>query len=148
MLGIMTAVNAGSMAIFQIILGRYVDRVGYVRYLAISQLLSCILIGILIINQSFLAALAANLIMGIAAALWGPAEQAWISSNVNTDERAKGIGGYSTFRGIIALPGPFIGGILYDKFGYYLPLLVNLIGAAFDIVLLIFIVKDGAKPAS
>jgi MFS family permease len=148
MLGIMTAVNAGSMAVFQIILGKYVDRVGYVRYLAISQLLSCILIGILLINQSFLAALLANFIMGVAAALWGPAEQAWISSNVKTDERAKGIGGYSTFRGIIALPGPFIGGILYDNFGYYLPMLVNLIGAAIDIALLVFLVKDRAKPAS
>jgi MFS family permease len=146
MLGIMTAVNGGSMAVFQIILGKYVDRVGYVRYLAISQILSCFLIGLLILNQSFPVAVISNFIMGIAAALWGPAEQAWISNNVESGERAKGIGGYSTFRGIVALPGPFLGGILYENYGYYLPLLINLIGAAIDVGLLIFLVKDKVKP--
>jgi MFS family permease len=146
MLGIMTSVNGASMAVFQIILGKYVDKVGYVRYLAISQILSCFLIGLLLLNQSFPVAIISNFIMGLAAALWGPAEQAWISINVESGERAKGIGGYSTFRGIVALPGPFIGGILYDNFGYYLPLLINLVGAAIDVGLLLFLVKDRVKP--
>lgn len=146
MLGLMTAVNGGSMALFQIILGRYVDRVGYVRYLALSQTLSCILIAMLLLNQSFPVVLLASFIMGVAAAFWGPAEQAWISWNVNSEERAKGIGGYSTFRGIIALPGPLIGGILYDNFGYQVPLMVNLVGAMIDIILIVLLVKDKAKP--
>jgi MFS family permease len=41
MLGFMIAVNAGTMALFQVVLGRYLDRVGYVKYLVISQILSC-----------------------------------------------------------------------------------------------------------
>jgi len=83
--------------------------------------------------------------MGIGAALWSPAEQAWVAKNVDPAERAKSIGGYSTFRGLIALPGPFIGGLLYDRFGYTAPLLVNLALAVFDVFLLWFLIKDNAR---
>ena len=86
--------------------------------------------------------------MGIGAALWMPAEQAWIAKNVDPDERAKSIGGYSTFRGLVALPGPFIGGLIYDRFGYQGPLAVNLIIAIIDIGLLWFLVKDNAREES
>jgi DHA1 family multidrug resistance protein-like MFS transporter len=146
MLGLMTAVNAGTMALFQVVLGRHVDRVGYVKYLAISQALSCILLASLLVNQSFPVAMAANVLMGLAAAFWAPAEQAWISQNVDPEERAKSIGGYATFRGLVALPGPLIGGILYDAYGYYMPMLVNLVLAAVDVGLIVFLVRDRVRP--
>jgi len=146
MLGLMTAVNAGTMALFQVVLGRYVDRVGYVKYLAISQALSCILLASLLINQSFPVAMAANVLMGFSAAFWAPAEQAWIAQNVDPVERAKSIGGYATFRGLVALPGPLIGGILYDEYGYHMPMLVNLVLAAIDVGLIVFLVRDRVRP--
>ena len=146
MLGLVTAVNAGTMAVFQIVLGRHVDRVGYVKYLAISQVLSCILIAALLLNQSFSVAMAANVLMGLAAAFWSPAEQAWISQNVDPEERAKSIGGYATFRGLVALPGPLVGGILYDSYGYHMPMLVNLVLAAIDVGLIVFLVRDRVRP--
>ncbi len=146
MLGLMTAVNAGTMALFQVVLGRHVDRVGYVKYLAISQAMSCILLALLLVNQSFPVAMAANVLMGLAAAFWVPAEQAWISQNVDPEERAKSIGGYATFRGLVALPGPLIGGILYDAYGYYMPMLVNLVLAAVDVGLIVFLVRDRVRP--
>ena len=146
MLGLMTAVNAGTMAVFQVILGRHVDRVGYVKYLAISQTLSCVLLASLLLNQSFPVAMAANLLMGFSAAFWAPAEQAWISQNVDPEERAKSIGGYATFRGLVALPGPLIGGILYDAYGYYMPVLVNLALAVIDVGLIVYLVRDRVRP--
>jgi MFS family permease len=146
MLGLMTAVNTGNMALFQALLGRYVDRVGYVKYLVISQTLACIVLASLLLNQSFPVAMAANILMGFSAAFWGPAEQAWIAQNADPEMRAKSIGGYSTFRGLVALPGPFIGGILYDAFGYHMPVLANLVLAVIDIGLLAFLVKDRVRP--
>lgn len=145
-LGLFAAVNAATMVVFQVILGRHVDRFGYVKFLVISQILSCILLGILLINQSFMFIFAANLIMGFSAAFWGPAEQAWIANNVNPDEMAKSMGGYSTFRGLIALPGPVIGGYLFDLFGYYVPVMINLVIAIIDVGLLVFLVKDHVRP--
>ncbi len=146
MLGLMTAMNAGTMSVFQVVLGRHVDRVGYVKYLAISQTLSCMLLASLLLNQSFPVAMAANVLMGLAAAFWAPAEQAWISQNVDPKERAKSIGGYATFRGLVALPGPLVGGVLYDAYGYYMPVLVNLALAAVDIGLIVFLVRGRVRP--
>ncbi|MBN2336507.1 MFS transporter [Candidatus Bathyarchaeota archaeon] len=146
MLGMMMAVNAGTMAVFQVVLGRYMDRFGYAKYLVVSQMLSCVLLATLLLNQSFPVAVAANVVMGFSAAFWGPAEQAWIATNVDPKERARGIGGYSTFRGLVALPGPFIGGILYDRYGYHMPLLINLVLAVVDVVLLAVLVKNRVRP--
>jgi MFS family permease len=146
MLGLMTALNTGTMALFQVLLGRHVDRLGYVKYLVISQTLACMVLTSLLLNQSFPVAMAANILMGFSAAFWAPAEQAWIAQNVDPEERAKSIGGYSTFRGLVALPGPFIGGILYDWFGYHIPVLVNLVLAVVDIGLLAFLVSDRVRP--
>lgn len=146
MLGLMTAVNTGTMALFQVVVGRYVDRMGYVKYLVISQTLACTVLTSLLLYQSFPMAMAANVLMGFSAAFWAPAEQAWIAQNVDPEERAKSIGGYSTFRGLVALPGPFIGGMLYDGFGYHMPVLVNLLLAVVDIGLLAFLVRDRVRP--
>ena len=86
--------------------------------------------------------------MGLGAAFWMPAEQAWIAKNVDPEQMAKSIGGYSTFRGLVALPGPFIGGIVYDMYGYHGPLAINLVLAVIDVGLLWFLVKDNAREES
>jgi MFS family permease len=145
MLGITFAFQTGTMALGQILIGREVDRYGYRIYLTISQILSSIVLTALILNPTYIIAIAANILMGLSAALWVPAEQAWVARNVNPSERAKSIGGYSTFRGLIALPGPYIGGLIYDRFGYSAPMMVNLALAFVDIFLLWFLIKDNAR---
>lgn len=145
MLGIAFAFQTGTMAIGQIIIGKQVDRYGYRKFLTLSQIISSVLLASLIIKPTFTVAVAANILMGVGAAMWMPAEQAWVAKNVNPAERAKSIGGYSTFRGLVALPGPFIGGLIYDRYGYQAPLLVNLLLAIVDIFLLWFLIKDNAR---
>jgi DHA1 family tetracycline resistance protein-like MFS transporter len=146
MLGILGSASLALQTVLQVVFGRYVDRFGYVRYLAASQSISCCLMALMLWNQSFAAALAANLMMGASAALWSPAEQAWIAKNTDPGERGKSIGGYNTFRGLVALPAPIIGGILYDGFGFHLPLTINLVLAIVDVGLLVFMVKEKARP--
>ena len=145
MIGVIYAIQTGTLAIGQIVLGKQVDWFGYRKLLTLSQIISCFILAALIIKPTFTVAIAANILMGIGAALWMPAEQAWVAKNVDPAERAKSIGGYSTFRGLVALPGPYIGGLLYDRFGYNAPLLVNLGLAVFDILLLWFLIKDNAR---
>jgi len=127
------------------LIGSRVDRYGYRVYLTASQIISGILIVALILKPTYLVAIASNVLMGFSAALWSPAEQAWVAKNVDPSERAKSIGGYSTFRGLVALPGPFIGGIIYDRYGYNAPMLVNLALLVVDILLLWFLIKDNAR---
>jgi len=148
MLGLMNAANTGTMALFQIVLGRHVDRYGYKNFLTISQIISSCLLAMLLFFPSYQVAIAASVMMGLGAAFWMPAEQAWVAKNVDPEQRAKSIGGYSTFRGLIALPGPFIGGIIYDLYGYQGPIAINLTLAVIDVFLLWFLVKDNAREES
>jgi hypothetical protein len=48
----------------------------------------------------------------------------------------------------VALPAPIIGGLIYDRYGFHLPLMINLALAAVDVGLLLFLVKDKARPDS
>ena len=144
-IAIISAFQTGTMAVSQMFIGSRVDRYGYRVYLTVSQIISGILIVALILKPTYLVAIASNVLMGFSAALWSPAEQAWVAKNVDPSERAKSIGGYSTFRGLVALPGPFIGGIIYDRYGYNAPMLVNLVLLVVDILLLWFLIKDNAR---
>jgi len=144
-IAIISAFQTGTMAVSQMLIGSRVDRYGYRVYLTASQIISGILIVALILKPTYLVAIASNVLMGFSAALWSPAEQAWVAKNVDPSERAKSIGGYSTFRGLVALPGPFIGGIIYDRYGYNAPMLVNLALLVVDILLLWFLIKDNAR---
>ena len=56
------------------------------------------------------------------------------------------MGGFSTFRGLIALPAPFIGGLLFDAYGFDIPMLINLGLALIDIALIYFLVKERVRP--
>ena len=76
MLGLMSAATIGTTAIAQIPLGRLVDKVGYVKFLIISQLIACGVLAIFIVSKSFPAVVAAQIALGVSAAFWDPAEQA------------------------------------------------------------------------
>jgi DHA1 family tetracycline resistance protein-like MFS transporter len=146
MLGVIMTVLTAANALSQIPLGKLMDRYGYVRFLFISQIIACGVIGLMLYSKSFIAVLAAQALMGVAASFWGPAEQAWIAINVDPDKRAQAIGSYSTFRGLASLPAPFIGGILFDAYGFDVPMLLNLILAFVDAILILVLVKDRVLP--
>ena len=142
MLGILSTVMTGSMALFQVPVGRYADRVGYVKYLAISQAIACVTIGMVLLSKRYDVVMLAQALLGFSASFWTPAEQAWIAKNVNPGERAQAIGSYAAFRGLLSLPAPFIGGLLFDAYGFNVPMIINLVIALVDIVLILALVKD------
>ncbi len=142
MIGVCTAAMTLTMAIGQIPLGRLADRFGYGKFMAISQFTACIMLAMMIISKSYVTVIAANLIMGIANAFWIPSEQAWIAANVDTKQMAQGLGSFSTFRGLMSLPAPIIGGILFDIYGFDMPILLNLVIAFIDGVVILAWVKD------
>ncbi len=147
MLGLMASVMTASWAASAIPIGRLVDRVGYRRLLILSQLISChLLLGILVSKRPE-ALLLVHLLWGLSAALLVPAEQAWIAGRAEAGGLGLSIGGYMALRGLIAFPAPFIGGLLYDAFGFDIPILINLTGAAVDIFLLATLV-DGDRRSS
>lgn len=142
MLSLMSAAMTVAWAVSQIPLGRVLDRVGSRRFLVASQLISCGVLALLLVSKHFPLVLLSQGLLGVAAAMWLPAEQTWIASNVDPKERARAIGSYSTFRGLLAFPAPFIGGALFDAFGFNMPILINLVGAFLDVLLIAALIKD------
>ncbi|MCX6648891.1 MAG: MFS transporter [Candidatus Bathyarchaeota archaeon] len=131
-----------TQAVAQIPLGRLADRFGYGKFMAISQFTACIVLGLMIASKELWVVVAANLLFGVANAFWMPAEQAWIAANVDPKQRAQALGSFSTFRGLLGLPAPIIGGILFDAYGFNVPILMNLIIAFIDGVVILAWVKD------
>ena len=146
MLGLMSAVSIGTTALAQVPLGRLADRVGYVKFLILAQFVACGVIVTFIVSKSFPVVMVAQIALGISAALWDPSELAWIAVNVDPERRAQAMGGFSTFRGLIAFPAPFIGGLLFDAYGFDIPMIINLLLALIDIVLIYALVKERVRP--
>jgi DHA1 family tetracycline resistance protein-like MFS transporter len=146
MLGVVMTVLTAANALSQIPLGKLMDRYGYVRFMFISQILACVVIGFMLYSKSYAIVIAAQALMGVAASFWSPAEQAWIAINVDPEKRAQAIASYSTFRGLASLPAPFIGGLLFDAYGFDIPMLANLVLAFVDAILILVLVKDRVLP--
>jgi len=144
MLSLLTTAMMGAWAFTQIPLGRVVDRVGYRRFLAVAQSIGCGTLLLLLASKRLEVVLISQIIIGVSAGMWVPAEEAWIASNVAPEERGQAIASYSTFRGLLSFPAPFIGGALYDAFGFNVPILLNLIGAFIDVILIVLFVKEKA----
>ncbi len=142
MIGLYTAAMTTTQAIAQVPLGRLADRFGYGKFMAISQFTACIMLGMMIVSKEFAVVFAASLILGLANAFWIPAEQAWIAAHVDPSQRAQALGSFSTFRGLIGLPAPIIGGILFEAFGFDIPIALNLVIAFIDGVMILLWVKD------
>jgi MFS family permease len=132
----------GTIFISHILLRNYIDRIGYGKCLAVSQFLAVIFLGMIMYSKEFEVVLLAQVVMGVAAALWGPAESAWIANNVNPDERARAIASYSSLRTLASFPAPFIGGLIFDAYGFDIPILVNIVLAIVDIGLILWLIKD------
>jgi MFS family permease len=142
MIGLCTAAMTLTQAGMQIPLGRLVDRYGYGRFMSISQFLASIMLAMMLLSKDLVVVVAANLLFGVANAFWIPAEQAWIAANVDPKQRAQALGSFSTFRGLIGLPAPIIGGILFDAYGFNVPIAMNLLFAFIDGVVILIWVKD------
>ena len=52
------------------------------------------------------------------------------------------LGRLPAFRGIAAFPAPFLGGLMYDHFGYEVPILANLVGAAVVTATIYVVLRD------
>ncbi|OGS48969.1 MAG: hypothetical protein A3K68_07375 [Euryarchaeota archaeon RBG_16_68_13] len=86
--------------------------------------------------------LAASVLNGLTAATWVPAVNTYVANWTSAERRAEVLGGLAAFRGLAAFPAPFIGGVLYDAFGYPVPILANLVGAAVTTAAIAILLRD------
>ncbi len=121
-LGIIAVATAISTATMQIITPRIIGQWGCKITLLFSYLAWLVWIGGVAISQEFISILLFHIPAGFAIALWVPTIRILLANSVNRSDRAEAMGRVSFYRGFIGFPAPFLGGLLFENYGYSAPL--------------------------
>lgn len=142
--GIMSCLSSVGWAVFQIPVGKLMERYGCVKSLIISEAGGVILTAGWLQATTFRTFALLQILFGFTVAAWMPAIMTWMANSVPKEKMAEEMGRLSAFRGLVGFPAPYIGGLLYEAFGFRGPIIVNLIGAATVVILLTLLVREPA----
>jgi len=130
-LGILGAVASVAAMILMVVGGALSDKYGERVGIVIGNLFIGSAIFTMINVQSFNLLIFAWVLFGIGQALVGPAYSSLISKVVPQKLRGTAFGLFSTSLGVISLPAPYIGVLLWENFGpkvpFYVPLVVMML---------------------
>jgi DHA1 family multidrug resistance protein-like MFS transporter len=137
-LGILSAVSNFTWTITSLPIGRLIDRVGPRPILILSEALAPPLM-FLWMTQTRFEVFAASM------ATWVPARNVYVTQTIEPGRRGEIFGRLSAFSGLLAFPASYIGGWLYDNFGFAAPFGGNLIFAMVTLAVLILLVHSPKK---
>lgn len=143
--GLLSSIGSISWAVSQLPLGRLIDKHGRVKFLILSEVLGAVMMVGWLFSSRFESFAVLQVINGLVPATWIPAMLSWMSEHVPDDQRAEEMGRLSAFRGIVAFPSPYIGGLLYESLGFSGPVVLNLVGALLAALLFALFVPERAQ---
>jgi MFS family permease len=144
-LGVMSGLLSLVWATSQLPIGRLVDRYGSKPFLVLSEALGIIVVSGWLFSTSFVAFAVLQALFGLTAATWVPSLRALLANSVPRKQLGEELGRLSAFRGLIGFPAPYIGGLLYDHFGFQAPILANLVGVIIALVAIVVAVKEPSR---
>ncbi len=139
-LGIMSSVSSITWAVTSLPIGRLVDRYGAKPILILSEALAPPLMFIWATQSNFVILAASMSIFALTAATWVPARNVYVAQTVEPARRGEIFGRLSAFSGVLAFPATYIGGLLYDNFGFWAPFAANFVFAMVTLAILVFFV--------
>ena len=114
--------------IITIPMGRWVDKRGENLGIGIAYFFLSIYFIVLITAKNFYGLLLSPIPHAFAMAIAGPAFQSLVSKAVPEERRGIAFGLTSTSRGLAALPSPWLGGILWNRYNPRTPFLITITG--------------------
>jgi len=127
--GIMSSISSLSWALSQMPIGRLIERHGRIRFMVISELLGVVMMVGWLLSSRFESFAALQILNGLVPATWVPAVLAWLSDQVPDERRAEEMGRLSAFRGVLSFPAPYVGGLVFERWGLRAPVMISMIGA-------------------
>lgn len=125
-LGILGAISSIASMAFMVVGGALSDKYGERIGIATGNLLIGAAIFIMLNVQAFGLFILAWILLGVGQALVGPAYSSLISKAVPQKVRGTAFGLFSTSLGVISLPAPYFGVLLWETYGpkvpFYIPL--------------------------
>lgn len=141
-LGLMSSVMSLTWAISQMPIGQYIDRHSTRGIMIFSEAIGIPLLLIWVTQSRFEFFLIAQVLFALTAATWVPVVNTYLSRAVPAEERAEAFGRLNMFKGLISVPAPTIGGLLYAWGGMPLPMIANLVGVFVVLTILYFFVYE------
>jgi MFS family permease len=126
-LGLLSTAFTLTWGISSIPIGRLTDRLGRKPMIMVSWFLMVTSILGFIFSRSFGMFLLFHVVHGLEAGFWFPAWLALVSEKVFSDRRSTVMGKIDAYSMLAGIPAPWLGGLLYSKFGFVAPLAVYLV---------------------
>jgi MFS family permease len=146
-LGLLSTVLSLVWGISQVPIGKLIDKYGRKLFLLISELVGMISLVGWLFSRSFISFAILQIPFALMIATWVPAIAALLADSVPMERRGQAMGRLQAFRGIFAFPAPYIGGLLFDTYGFRAPIFTNLIGAILAFILIFLLVREEVKSA-
>jgi len=141
-LGILSCLSSVGWAVFQMPVGKLMGRHGCVKSMLLSEAGGVILMVGWLHATTFQTFALLQILFGFSIATWMPAMMTLMANSVSKEKMAEEIGRLNAFRGLVAFPAPYIGGLVYQAFGFRGPITMNLIGALTVLVLIATLVRE------
>ena len=141
-LGLLSATVSIAWGVTQIPFGKLMDRYGRKLFFLISEAFGIVSVLGWLLSSNFEHFVLLQVPFGVSIASWVPTISAFLADNVSREGRAESMGKLQAFRGLLAFPAPYIGGLLYDTWGFRAPLFLNLLGSLLAFVLLFVLIRE------
>lgn len=127
-IGILVSVSSALSMVVMLLGGGLSDKLGERVCIVGGGLLVAAGMGLFLATREYLWFGIAFALFGMGGGLLGPAYNSLISKAIPTRLRGTAFGLFSTSIGVISLPAPWLGGILWEQVGPWAPFLAPLIG--------------------
>ena len=124
-LGILSNVSSMVTSLFQMPMGRLVDRYSRKRFLILSSGIQVMTSAGFILSGDFTGFLLFSGFSGLAASMWNPAWSAYLSDAAPPEEIGRFFGDLAGLISLFSFPAPILGALLYDNCGFQAPLLAG-----------------------
>ena len=121
---------------------RILLRFGSKKSIAFSEFLSVLLLVGWNLSSGLPYFILLSVLLGVAIAAWVPALQSMLMALAPPEEKGALAGKLAAFTGLVGFPAPILGGLLFDRFGYHVPVTVSVVGTALALLMIIKLLPD------
>jgi len=123
--GILNSTIFLATATTQYAIGKWIDKIGCIKGLILSELIGCTSALLLGLINSIYAVILAFILFGLTISFWIPSYNKAVSLNTKMERRALEFSKLNTYRSLASTPSPYIGGIMYDYIAPSLPFIIS-----------------------
>ncbi len=140
--GIMQSIALVSNMCSLLPMGILIQRYGCKGFMMLTWVFVISMFTGLLTFTSFEAIAALQILEGLILSAWMLSIKTFLSNRVLERSRAEAFGKLSSFKALIRFPAPYIGGILYDNWGFTAPITTGLVGAILTLAAIFMVIRE------